>query len=167
MRRFLALPLVLRWCLVGATLPSALWSVVIAIGAVTEGFSSGLLPALESTVMALGFLMLMIVIVGAPGALLGLAVGSVDLALGKHVERNRGSGRAVAAACATMTASLVLASFLLQLLISSGLSVVAWVVTSAAFAAVPATITCFRYVRIAKIARSPKIGPEPGTASGG
>lgn len=162
MRKFLALPLVLRWCVVGAALPSALWAVVVVIGTVAEGLDHGFLVGLEWMNDALGSLMIVIVVMGAPGALLGLVVGCVDLALGRRVERNGGSRRAVAIASTTMAAALMLASFPLQLLISSGLSVAAWFVTSAVFAAVPAAITCSRYTRVATRARSATIGPDAG-----
>lgn len=138
--RLRALPLVLRWALAGAVVPSALWLAVIVVGVFAEG------P--DAMVQAVGFLMLMIVVMGVPGAFLGLAVGCVDLHLGRRIVRSGRTRASLVQAVVVMTVILTGVVFLLQRFVSSGLTPLAWLVSSAVFAAVPVLVCVMRYRRI-------------------
>lgn len=148
--RFVALPLVARWMLVCVVLPAASWVVMVVIGTVPEVLSSRpLLDVLEELTTGLGFLFIIPVYTAVPGAVVGAAVGSADLALGRFVERSPQRPRAARVASSAMGAVLILVSLILNRVLFSGESVPVWVGMSAACAAVPAAICWHRYRRIA------------------
>lgn len=149
MTRFLAPPLVVRWLVVGALLPTALWAALLLVGAVTESFSSGL-EGLEPLVMSIGYLFIIPLYTAVPGAAVGALLGCADRALGRSVERSPHRRRAAAVASTAMSALVLLVALGLQMLWFSAESVLVWVVGSVACAVIPAGICWRRYRRIAR-----------------
>ena len=154
MASFRALPLVLRWCVICAAAPSALWVPV----AVSVAFIKGL----EGAVDAIGSIIIVFICTGLPGAIIGLLAGWLDLTLGQRVARHPHRRRAVAAAAAQMAGTLTLASMLLQLCLSPDAPVLGTLAVSAAFAAVPAVICWRRYAKLSA-APTPDTLPAPPT----
>lgn len=157
--RFFALPIVARWMLVCAALPTAVWTVMIVVGTAVETLSSTpLLEALETLVDGIGFLVIVPIYTAVPAAAVGAAVGSVDRTLGRFVERSPQHHRAARVASRAMSATLMLVSLVLTRLLFSAESVPVWLIVGTACAAVPAAICWRRYTRIANCGAS-----TPGT----
>lgn len=157
-RRFAAVPLVLRWTIAGAVLPTVLWLAVVlvaaVVGTVLGVIDGGLLGSLEIGVQAISYVVVMVVLVGVPGAVVGLGVGLVDRVLGRRVERHGGSRRSVVVADLVMAGCLLVCAVLLQLALGSGTALPVWFVAAAVLAAGPVVVCDRRYRRIA--AASPR-----------
>lgn len=138
--RWARIPLVGRWAIAGAVTPSALWLAVVVIGVFAEG--------LEWAVDAIGMLFLTIVVTGIPGALVGCAIGGVDLVLGRHIQRQGKSLRSFAASSLAM--ALLLAGTAFFLLTNAEPTALVRIASSAAIAAIPVLICVRRYWRIVR-----------------
>ena len=138
--RWARIPLVGRWAIAGAVIPSALWLVVVVVGLFTQG------P--EWAVDAIGMLFLTIVVTAIPGALVGCVIGVVDHVLGRHIERQGKSLRSFAASSLAMALLLTGAAFFL--LTNAEPTALARIASSAAVAAIPVLICARRYWRISR-----------------
>lgn len=151
-RSFLALPLLVRWMLVGGLGPTVLFFALVLVGAFTEG--------LDATVQSLGYVPAVFVVLGVPGALVGLVLGLVDRWSVRRVQARRGVRGAVALATVIMAVPLTLlmvvpiayAVALLQVSLPTGIGTVAAVVVGAVLASLPALGCLVRYRRVAAVA---------------
>jgi len=151
-RSFLALPLLVRWMLVGGLGPTVLLFALVLVGAFTEG--------LDTTVQSLGYVPAVFVVLGVPGALVGLVLGLVDRWSFRRVQARRGVRGAVALATVILAVPLTLFMVvpiafgvaLLQVSLPTGIGTVAAVVVGAVLASLPALGCLVRYRRVAAVA---------------
>jgi hypothetical protein len=157
-RSFLALPLLVRWMLAGALLPSAFWAAVALLGVFTVG--------LGGTVQALGYVLVLLVVLGVPGAMAGLVLGLLDRWSTRRVQEADGSRASVARATVFMAVPLVGVSTLIQVYLSYGIGILAAVVSGAVLISVPVLVCYLRYRRVAvrASAAAGRTATVPGSA---
>lgn len=151
-RSFLALPLLVRWMLVGGLGPTVLFFALVLVGAFTEG--------LDATVQSLGYVLVVLVVLGVPGALVGLVLGLVDRWSVRRVQARRGVRGAVALATVILAVPLTLFMVvpvawgvaLLQVSLPTGNGTAVAVVVGAVLASIPAVGCLVRYRRVSAAA---------------
>lgn len=141
-RSFTGLPPLVRWVLVVAVVPNAVWLVVVLVGFFTQ--------RVDEMVQVLGYLPVVIVLNAVPGALVGLVLGLLDRALQRRVVDRAGSRGSVALATATTSLPFVGVAVLLAVYLSSWVTVLSSVAIGVVLVLVPIAVCVLRYRRIAR-----------------
>lgn len=147
-----------HWIFAGAAVPAALVVVPGLVAAVAAG--------VDGFVTALGVILLSLLLVVPPGALAGLVLGIVVLAVARRLPSPGAPGRGAAllfAVAAIFALSVGAAAVVLRFTASDGIGWRAYVGTSAFFAVIPTVLAAVAWRRWRPVSSSASapVGDEP------